>query len=114
MATRQLKPVDSAEESDEFAHSEVTLHGVTYQLRELDSKVYDECCELATKENGDIDTVLLLKIMLPKVCVSPKLTADKVGAMPMSLRRSLLEEVDRLHFPPVVLPKASSEAANSA
>lgn len=109
MATRRaLTAVDGEPEESEFAHSEITVKGVEYKFVELDAETYDECCELAKREDGTIDTVLLLKVMLPKSLVSPKLGEQKIAKMPMSLRRSLLTEVDLLHFPPIALPAPAS------
>jgi len=114
MATRRaLTAVDDESTESPFAHVEKTIHGVEYRFVELDAETYDECCELAKLENGNIDTVVLLKVMLPKSLVSPKLAERQFLKMPMSLRRALLTEVDLLHFPPVALPAPPAETESA-
>jgi len=69
----------------DFLEEEVTIRGVTYRLRELSIGDYDELVRKATlkapnpltgEDVESIDSTLLLKLMVLKCSVDPKLTAE--------------------------------------
>lgn len=85
-------------QADPFTHKELTLRGKTYKIRELSAKEYDDCVKMATKADDDVDMVALLRLMVSKSIVDPKLTADDLADLPYGVSRRLGSAVNRLHF----------------
>lgn len=82
----------------EFVERELTLRGRTFRLRELNAGAYDECVRAATKPDDDIDMVVLLKLMVSKSLVEPKLGPDDLAELPYKVSRQLSAAVNQLHF----------------
>jgi len=91
----------------DFLEEEVTVRGTTYRLRELSIGDYDELVKKATHSitnpiTGDdqetVDNSLLLKLMVIRCSVEPKLTAESLSAMPMRVVLKLNQTVNRMHY----------------
>lgn len=92
----------------DFLEEEVTLrNGVTYRLRELSIGDYDELVKKATnktsnpitgEENESIDNSLLLKLMVLRCSVDPKLTAETLASLPMRVVLKLNQTVNKMHY----------------
>jgi len=88
MAARGNDPV--------FETVEVEAGGTTYTLRELTAGEYDECLTLATAEDGNVDMVLMVKLMLTKSIDG--LSDQQLMTLPYKISRALKREVSRLHW----------------
>jgi hypothetical protein len=93
--------------SPEFLEEEVTVRGVTYRLRELSIGEYDDLVKKATKpqvnpmtgdESDIIDNSLLLKLMVIKCSVDPKLSPEALSNLPMRVVLKLNQTVNRMHY----------------
>lgn len=92
----------------DFNEEEVTLrNGVTYRLRELSIGDYDELVAKATKKvtnplTGEdaetIDNAVLLKMMVLRCSVDPKLTAESLSNLPMRVVLKLNKTVNLMHY----------------
>ena len=98
-ASRQLTP--------DFIEEEVVIRGVAFRLRELSIGEYDDLVKKATskqtnaltgEESDYIDNGLLLKLMVLKCSVEPKLTAETMANLPMRVILKLNQTVNRLHY----------------
>ena len=91
----------------EFNEETVKIRNIDYRLRELSIGEYDGLVELATStktnpmsgaEEEEIDNTVLLKFMVLKCVVDPKLTAEKLSALPMRVVLKLNQTVNRMHY----------------
>jgi hypothetical protein len=91
----------------DFLEEEVTVRGVTYKLRELSIGDYDELVKKATSktvnplsgvEDETIDNALLLKLMVLRCSVEPKLTPETLAGLPMRVVLKLNQTVNRMHY----------------
>lgn len=105
----------------EFNEEVVTLRGVDYRLRELSIGEYDGLVALATEkrinpitgqDEEDIDNTALLKFMVLKCVIDPKLSAEKLAGLPMRVVLKLNQTVNRMHYgdEPVAEKKKDDEA----
>jgi hypothetical protein len=100
------KSVDLADPSETPETVTVEARGVKYTFRELEISEYDKLVKQASHEEPDADGImqdvtdntLLLRLMVFKSCVDPKLTADAVTKMGTRLYRGLSRVVNELHF----------------
>ena len=91
----------------DFSEQTITLRGETYRLRELSIGEYDELVIKATttrpspitgEEEERLDNALLLKLMVLKCLVEPKLTAEGLASRPMRVVLKLNQTVNRMHY----------------
>lgn len=91
----------------DFLEEEVTVRGATFKLRELSIGEYDELVRKATtktpnamtgQEDEAIDNSLLLKLMVIKCSVEPKLTPESLANLPMRVVLKLNQTVNRMHY----------------
>jgi hypothetical protein len=91
----------------EFLEEAVTIRGVTYRLRELSIGDYDELVRKATRSEmnqvtgqneEETDNTLLLKLMVMKCSVEPKITAETLSGLPMRVVLRLNQTVNRMHY----------------
>jgi hypothetical protein len=100
------KSVDLADPSETPETVTVEARGVKYTFRELEINEYDKLVKQASHEEPDADGImqdvtdntLLLRLMVFKSCIDPKLTADTVAKMGTKLYRGLARVVNDLHF----------------
>jgi hypothetical protein len=86
-----------------FNTTEITVKGKSYSFRELSAEEYDECVELASHGEGDdktLDTVQMLRWMIVKGSVDPKLNPAQLGKLPFSATTKISRAVNDLHFAP--------------
>jgi len=81
-----------------FDETEVEVGGLTYRLRELTAGEYDEALNIATKSDGDVDMVMMVKLMLIKGIVSPALKDTQLAALPYKTSRALKRAISNLHW----------------
>lgn len=84
--------------NDEFRQQTVEIRGVKYVLRELSAAEYDDAVKITTGPDDEVDLTALLKLMMSKCLVEPKLTSEELGAKPYPVVRKLNDLVNRLHF----------------
>jgi hypothetical protein len=91
----------------DFLEEEVTVRGMTFRLRELSIGDYDELVKKATtkvanpltgQDDESIDNSLLLKFMVLRCSVEPKLTPETLANLPMRVVLKLNQTVNRMHY----------------
>ena len=93
--------------SPTFLEEEVNARGTTYKFRELSIGEYDDLVKKATRTipnpmtGEDVETVdntLLLKLMVIKCSIEPKLTPEALANLPMRVVLKLNQTVNRMHY----------------
>lgn len=91
----------------DFLEEEITVRGMTFRLRELSIGDYDELVKKATtkvanpltgQDDETIDNSLLLKFMVLRCSVEPKLTPETLANLPMRVVLKLNQTVNRMHY----------------
>ena len=82
----------------EFKETTATLRGTVYVLKELDAQTYEDCIKKATDDDGMVDQSLMIRLMLDKSLVSPKMTVKEIFEKPYSVVRKLESIVNDIHF----------------
>jgi hypothetical protein len=91
----------------DFLEEEITVRGMTFRLRELSIGDYDELVKKATtkvanpltgQDDESIDNSLLLKFMVLRCSVDPKLTPESLAGLPMRVVLKLNQTVNRMHY----------------
>lgn len=98
----------------EFEEKAVEVRGRVYRFRELTANEYDEIIKLATDENDNADLATVLKLMVIKCCVDPKLTDVTFGELPMPVSRQLTSTVNRMHFSDVMPKEVDADSPNGS
>jgi DNA integrity scanning protein DisA with diadenylate cyclase activity len=99
----------------------VEIRGQRFTFRELEISEYDKLVKQASHQEADVDGILqdvtdntlLLKLMVLKSCVSPKLTDSILTAYGYRMYRAIARIVNELHYgdEPVKQVKDDDEAA---
>jgi hypothetical protein len=84
----------------------IEVRGNRFTFRELEIGEYDKLVKAATHQEADddgimqdvTDSTLLLRLMIPKSCIDPKLTPDAVSSMGSRGYRALARIVNELHY----------------
>jgi hypothetical protein len=84
----------------------VEIRGRRYTFRELTISEYDKLIKQATREEPDADgdmqeitdSSLLLRLMILKSCVDPKITPDDLNDFGSKVYRALSSVVNELHY----------------
>lgn len=92
--------------SPDFDEQVVNVRGIDFKMRELSIGEYDDivkkCTVVKTNAIGEdseqIDNTLLLRLMVLACCVDPKLTAEKMSALPMRVVLKLNQTVNKMHY----------------
>jgi hypothetical protein len=103
MATKTAAGPSDTDIAESFNTTDVTHKGKTFSFRELSAEEYDQCVELASKGEGDdksLDTVQLLRWMIVRGSVDPKLDPASLGKLPFSATTKISKAVNDLHFLP--------------
>lgn len=106
--------------SPDFIETKVNIRGTTYTIRELSIGEYDELVRKATKTQPNalgedvetIDNTLLLKLMVLKSVVTPRLNPEALSNLPMRVVLKLNQTVNQLHYgdePETEAPDESEE-----
>lgn len=102
MPSRAASPI-----TPEFLEEEITVRGITYHFRELSIGEYDELMRKATtkslnpltgQEDETIDNALLLRLMVLRCCIDPKLTPETLAGLPMRVSLKFNQTVNRMHY----------------
>jgi hypothetical protein len=83
-----------------FTETSVTIRGTEYKLRELSAGQYDDAVRSAETSSGEVDSVLLLRLMLIDSLVEPALSPDQINELPYRVIRVLNRAVNELHWSP--------------
>jgi len=111
--------------TSDFLEETLTVRGVTYRLRELSIGEYDDLVKKATitrtnalgEESETIDNSVLLKMMVNKCLVDPKLTPEQQSRLPMRVMLKLNTTVNRMHYgdePEEKTPEPADDAEGAA
>ena len=91
----------------DFTEEVVKIRDQEYRLRELSIGEYDELVKKSTTEHTNpmtgeeeerTDNQLLLKLMVLKCVVDPKISATDLASMPMRVVLKLNQTVNRMHY----------------
>ena len=91
----------------DFQEEDVEIRGVPFKLRELSIGEYDDLVRKATstrtnavtgEEEESTDNTLLLKLMVTKCSVAPKINPEMLASMPMRVVLKLNQTVNRMHY----------------
>jgi hypothetical protein len=103
------QPVDEFDDGFKVVHA--TIRGRTYVLKELAADEYEKCLEKARDADGTTDNVLLLKLMLDKAMIEPKVTMAELWKMPYSIIRKLNDIINDIHFSYIETEEEKAEEA---
>jgi hypothetical protein len=89
-----------------FAEHRAVYRGTEYLLREVDTDTFDECVKKATsttfRDDGSedelIDQKILVRLLLERSLVKPKMSLSDFGKQGMRLISQLERDVRELHF----------------
>ena len=99
MARGTVTPINKDSQNlTEFEERTVSIRGSEFTIRELSAEEYDTCLKSATKADGDVDMVLLLRLMTLKSLQAPKMSAEEISKLPYRISRRLGSAVNELHF----------------
>lgn len=97
----EIKDKAAAEDLDGFEQSTVEIRGKSYTFRELSSGEYDDAVNKSKAGKDDIpDAVQLLRWMIIKGSVDPKLDAASLSKLPLGVVGKISDAVNELHFGP--------------
>jgi hypothetical protein len=91
----------------DFNEEVVKIRDQEYRLRELSIGEYEDLVKKATtertnpitgEEEEQTDNTLLLKFMVLKCVVEPKISAEKLAELPMRVVLKLNQTVNRMHY----------------
>jgi len=91
----------------EFSEETVIIRGVSYRLRELSIGDYEDLVKKATttktnpltgEDDEQVDNALLLKLMVIRCSVAPKLNAEALSNLPMRVVLKLNQTVNKMHY----------------
>jgi hypothetical protein len=91
----------------DFLEEEVNIRGTVYRLRELSIGEYDDLVTKATRKTTNpitgedvesIDNAVLLKMMVLKSAIDPKLNAEALSGLPMRVVLKLNQTVNKMHY----------------
>jgi hypothetical protein len=89
------------------AEKAINLRGTVYRFRELSIREYDDLVKKATSvrpnpmtgaDDEFVDNTLLLRFMVLRTCVSPKLTQTMLDDLPMPVVLKLNQTVNLMHY----------------
>jgi len=95
MPTRGLKAVP--DEENLFKGWEGTVAKMPFTFRELSVKENDEAVEAAKNPDGTTNGRLLMRLMVIRCSVEPKLTSDSISKLPHRIYLRLCDVVTELN-----------------
>lgn len=81
-----------------FTQSTITVKDMTFTLKELTAGQYDDAVRAAETNAGEVDSVLLLRLMLLDSMIEPRMNAEELNALPYRVIRRLNQAVNELHW----------------
>lgn len=100
------KVVETKDPGPDVDIVKVEIRGRRYTFRELTISEYDKLIKQATREEPDADgemqeitdSSLLLRLMILKSCIDPKLTPDDLNEKGSKIYRAISSVVNELHY----------------
>lgn len=80
-----------------FLEKTVTIGGTDYKFRELTVAENDLCADAAREPNGDINGRRMMRLMVSKSIVEPKMSLDDIAGIPNRLYLRFCEAVNDLN-----------------
>lgn len=111
MPVKPPAPVPVEEFEDGFKIVRATMRGVTYVIRELPADEYEKCVEKSKSDSGASDNITLLKLMLDKALMQPKMTVAELWKLPYPIIRKLNDIINDLHFSFIETDEEKAEAS---
>lgn len=100
--------------TDLFRTTNVDLGGTEYKLRELSVKENDVCVAAARQPDGTFDGRIMMRFMVLKSVIDPKITDTDISALPQRLYLRLCDIVSDLNADDVPdLPEGEDEPKNA-
>lgn len=85
--------------SFEFAKKSITINDVEYTFKELSVGENDFCADAAKNPEGNIDGRKMMRLMVAKSAVEPKLSLDDLAECPNRIYVKFCEVVNDLNIP---------------
>lgn len=82
-----------------FETKSITIGETDYKFKELTVGENDSCADAAKNEKGDIDGRKMMRLMVSKSSVEPKLTLEDLAECPNRLYIKFCEVVNDLNIP---------------
>jgi len=102
----------------EFPERRVDIRGQRFTLRALTIGEYDECMKKSTTQRPDpvtgedrdfVDNQALLRFMVMKSVVEPRMTADVLAGLPTPIAFTLNRIVNEMHFNEIEVTEVEDE-----
>lgn len=97
-ATKTDESADIFLDTSLFPQKSVEARGTKYTFRELSAGEYDQCVKNASDDEGVVNSVQLLRWMMIKGSVEPKLTASAIANLPLFVIGELGRVVNDLNY----------------
>lgn len=112
------KVVETKDPGPDVDIVKVEIRGRRYTFRELTISEYDKLIKQATREEPDADgdmqevtdSSLLLRLMILKSCIEPKLSADDLNDKGSKIYRAISSVVNELHYAAEPIKQIKDEA----
>ena len=95
-----------------FAKKKVKIEGVEMTFRELTVAENDECADAATGPNNEFSGRTMMRMMIMKSSVEPKLDSEQLAAMPNRVYIQIYDVVNDLNT--LKVDEAEIEAEGNA
>jgi hypothetical protein len=82
-----------------FAEKEIEYEGQKFKFRELSVAENDFCADASRDDKGNIDARRMMRVMIAKSIVDPKITIDDLAEMPNRAYLKFAEIVNDLNSP---------------
>ena len=82
-----------------FLEKSVDFNGTSYKFKELSVGENDFCADAARDPEGKIDGRKMMRLMIVKSAIEPKITLEEVADMPNRMYLRLCEIVNDLNSP---------------
>jgi hypothetical protein len=82
-----------------FSEKSITIDETEYKFKELSVGENDFCADGSKNEKGDIDGRKMMRLMVVKSSVEPKLTLEDIADVPNRIYLKFCEVVNDLNMP---------------
>lgn len=98
----------------EFKTITATMRGTKYVIRELPADEYEKCLKAATDDKRQLDNSTMLRLMLDKALIEPRIPVSDLWKKPFPVVRKLNDIVDELHYTPIETEEEAEERKGEA
>ena len=80
-----------------FEEAVIKVKGTEFRFRELSVAENDECADAAKNPDGTVNGRTMMRMMIIKSSVDPKLDADSIGSLPQRAYIKIYDAVSNLN-----------------